>query len=201
MIKTLFFDLGNVLIDFDHDKMWKEISIVCGVDESSLKEIVMNQNLWRRYEVGLLKSSSFLKEIELGLKKKIDQESFKLKASDIFSENVEMTSLLKDLKKRGYEIFLISNTCDIHFEFIKKKFPIFDQFDGLILSYEVSMRKPSEEIFSYALAKTSSKPEECLFIDDLVEHTNAARSLGMVTHHFSGIDGLRKDLHKLNIPA
>lgn len=199
MIKTLFFDLGNVLIDFNHDKMWKNISKVCHTPIEEIKKIILENHLWRKYEVGLLEKNSFLEELEKHLKTSLDKKKFIDAASDIFIENKKMVALLKKLHEIPFEIFLISNTCDIHFEHIKKKFPIFDLFNGLILSYEVSMRKPSTDIFAYALAKTSSRPEECLFIDDLIEHIDVASSLGIKTHHFKNIKTLKTDLKKMGI--
>ncbi|PCI92337.1 hypothetical protein COB11_07660 [Candidatus Aerophobetes bacterium] len=199
MIKTLFFDLGNVLIDFDHKLMWKQMAKACDAPIDHLKDVIIGSHLWKRYEVGALTKEDFLEELDSLLEKPLNKEKFLLAASDIFFENKQMIELLKRLHKMPFEIFLISNTCDIHFEHIKKKFPIFDMFNGLILSFEVSMRKPSIDIFSYALAKTSSKPAECLFIDDLIEHIDAASSLGIKTHHFRNIENLEDDMKKMGI--
>ncbi|MCH9630798.1 MAG: Alpha-D-glucose 1-phosphate phosphatase YihX [Chlamydiia bacterium] len=199
MIKTLFFDLGNVLIDFDHNLMWKQAAEACDTSIAQLKDVIISNHLWTRYETGNIDKNALLEELEKLIEKPLNKEKFLHAASDIFFENKKMVDLLRRLHKMPFEIFLISNTCDIHFDHIKKKFPIFNLFNGLILSFEVSMRKPSIDIFSYALAKTASKPEECLFIDDLIEHVDAASSLGIKTHLFKNIESLKEDMQKMGI--
>lgn len=199
MIKTIFFDLGNVLIFFDHEKMWKNLSKVCECSEQTLKETIDKENLFLDYEVGKITTDAFIKALERYLKKRIDPFLFSAAASQIFKENIETTTLLKELHKKGYELAVISNTCEVHFNYLQNEFPIFDLFKNLILSHKVNLRKPDTEIFKYALSLTTSLPGECLFIDDIKEHTDSAEKLGIHTSHFKSLAKLKEDMQKLNI--
>jgi HAD superfamily hydrolase (TIGR01509 family) len=62
---------------------------------------------------------------------------------------------------------------------LKNKYPIFDLFHTTILSYELQLRKPSIEIFKRALTSIASCLQECLFIDDITLHVDAALSYGL----------------------
>lgn len=199
MIKTIFFDLGNVLIFFDHQIMWENLAKVCGTCTKELQDIVQKENLFLDYEIGKIDTSYFIKALEHLLKRRIDPAAFSIAASHIFKENFETTALLKKLHDKGYELAIISNTCEVHFSYIKTEYPIFHLFKNLILSYEVGLRKPDEGIFQYALSCTNSEPRQCLFIDDIKEHVDCAKSLGMHTLHFKSISLLKEDMQKIHI--
>ena len=58
----------------------------------------------------------------------------------------------------------------------------FDQvlrhFDSLILSHEVRCRKPARQIYDILNEKTKTKPDDCLFIDDLHVNIQTAKDCG-----------------------
>lgn len=198
-IKTIFFDLGNVLIDFDHTLMWNQLSKACETQDTNLQNIIYKNHLWDQYEKGLINTKAFIDEIENFLKNPICHDKFISAASEIFSPNLEMKKILEKLHKNGYELFLISNTCDIHFNYIKRRFPIMHFFKEILLSYELHLIKPELDIFKHALSLTHSKPSECMFIDDLAVHVEAAKSLGIVSHIFKNAKKLKKTLHENGI--
>lgn len=198
-IKTIFFDLGNVLIDFDQNLMWNNLAKVCGVTVERIKKSVYDNDLWKLYEVGHIKIQPFIASIENDLNKTIDKDKFIQAASNIFSPNLAMIDMVKKLKNRGLELFILSNTCDIHIDHIRRHFPVFDHFHHLILSYEVHLAKPDEKIFDLALTLTKSIPNQCLFIDDIEKHTKQAKAKGICSHCFTNLNNLLPDLEKFGI--
>ncbi|MBR5348012.1 MAG: HAD-IA family hydrolase [Lachnospiraceae bacterium] len=91
----------------------------------------------------------------------------------------ETLQLLKDLKKRGIKIGLISNCFSDEFEWIKNS-PFYPLFDAPMLSYEQGLAKPDPEIFQRILRKLEVTPEECLYIGDGgSKELYAAREAGM----------------------
>jgi len=59
-------------------------------------------------------------------------------------------------------------------------------FDGVVISGEVGMRKPSPRIYELGAEAIGVPPAECVFIDDLDFNLEPARELGMaVVHHTS----------------
>ena len=52
----------------------------------------------------------------------------------------------------------------------------------MYLSYEVGMRKPDAEIFELVLSENNLDPNETLFIDDSIQHIEAAKKLGIHTY-------------------
>jgi epoxide hydrolase-like predicted phosphatase len=59
-------------------------------------------------------------------------------------------------------------------------------FDGVVLSGETGIRKPTPEIYSMGAERIGLSPPECVFVDDLPFNLPPAAELGMATvQHFS----------------
>ena len=89
---------------------------------------------------------------------------------------------------------MLSNTNKLHFEHVKKKFPVTKLFTHSILSYELGHRKPNRPIFKIALKKSKFKAHECIFIDDKKENIMVAKKLGMHAVQFVSTTKLITDL-------
>ena len=71
---------------------------------------------------------------------------------------------------------------------------LLDAFDHIVNSSEVGAAKPDRAIFEHALGRIGVQPGEVLYIDDTERYLGPASELGMVTHYFRGVDGLRAEL-------
>lgn len=93
---------------------------------------------------------------------------------------------------------MLSNTNEIHIDWIKENVSFFDEFksyfDAFYLSHEINFRKPDAEIYEFVLKNHDLKPGECLFIDDTKENTDAAEALGI---HTWNIDPTKEDVIEL----
>ena len=92
-----------------------------------------------------------------------------------------MRELMRALRKAGVRTALLSNSWGST-GYPRDLFP--EMFDVVVISSEVGMRKPEEEIFRHAAALLGLEPEECVFIDDLEANVLAAEAIGLVgVHH------------------
>ena len=113
--------------------------------------------------------------------------------NDIFEENPEVNAIIKYLKNKGFPIFLLSNTNELHFSYIKERYPIVHSLDEWILSYEVGARKPKKKIYDAVFEKTDIARDETFYIDDKEPYVEAAKSFGLQGMHFKNA----KDLWEL----
>jgi putative hydrolase of the HAD superfamily len=60
-----------------------------------------------------------------------------------------------------------------------------DVFDEMIISAEVGLMKPDPRIYHLALEKLGVRPEEAVFLDDMLINVQAARSIGMSAIQFT----------------
>jgi putative hydrolase of the HAD superfamily len=56
-------------------------------------------------------------------------------------------------------------------------------FDGVVISGEAGIRKPTPRIYELGAEATGLEPAACVFVDDLAVNLTPARELGMATIH------------------
>ncbi|MGH9918699.1 MAG: HAD family hydrolase [Nitrososphaerales archaeon] len=104
--------------------------------------------------------------------------------------------LARSLRRRGYLVYLFSNTSIPHAKLVRRKG--WDRlFDGFLTSCELGSMKPSATAFERALASLGAKPSEVAFIDDKEENVRGAKDYGIRwAFRFTSLPRLRKDVAK-----
>lgn len=197
MKRTIFFDLGNVLIFFDHQKMCQQVATVSGLQVEEVQNF-MNKYT-DAYERGTITSAEIHKEICLLAGKSIPFQDLMEALSTIFEPNQPVIAIAEQLKEKGHPLFLLSNTCDAHFTFIKKEFPFLQLFDGCILSYELGVRKPETHIYERALNIAGCQRGQCFYTDDLLPFVESARSMHIDAELYTTAQSLIEHLHARGI--
>ncbi len=72
-----------------------------------------------------------------------------------------------------------------------------DLFDGLVISGEVGMRKPTPQMYEIGAERIGLEPSECVFVDDLPFNLAPAAELGMATVHHVDADDTIPELERL----
>ncbi len=199
MMRTVFFDLGGVLVNFSHEKMCQNIAHFCGLNLDLVKAHLFEKNLGEDYERGQIDSHTIHQHFMQLTKRPLDFDGLLEAASSIFSPKEEMLPILEELKKQEISLFLLSNTCEAHFWYVQKHYPFLKLFDGFVLSYEVKARKPEEAIYDAALEMSGAHKSQCFYVDDIAEYVAAAKSYGIDSHHFEGAEKLTAALEKRDI--
>lgn len=196
---TIVFDLGNVLIPFDHN-IWVENynNIKPGLGEKYIQLYLTNYQVHRKFEAGKISEDEFINYNLNWLENRINKEQFLKYFSEIFTTNDEVIKLLPILKK-DYKLVLLSNTNSIHKKYGWEKYSFLSYFDKLILSHEVGAVKPEEKIYKAVEEFTKESSETHIFIDDILDYVNAAKNLGWDAIQFKGYNILLESLRKRNI--
>lgn len=197
MPKVIVFDIGNVLIPFDWNKCFNAIEKIEKGASYRLLQIVGSE-LMISYEKGLIPSEEFYHQVIQVLKIHINFSDFKELFSTIFVSNSTLLNLLPSLRE-WYKIYALSNTCEIHINWLNEKYSLLNFFDEYILSYMIGHVKPEKEMFLEILKRSNLQPGEHLYIDDNSNFTGFAKSLGFQTHHFVSNKELLKDFKNRGI--
>ena len=204
MIEVILFDLGNVILNFNHYQIAEKLSRFCQKKEFRDPQKIfsyifdLQSGLINLFDTGKISSEEFFQSLKESLHLSLSLEEFIPIWSDIFVENQDVSQTLLSLKGK-WRLGLLSNTDPLHFNYILSKFPIIQTFEKWILSYEVGYKKPSVEIFERAIEWASVEPEKILFIDDIKGHVAVAVSLAMQAIHFVSSHQLKQELSiKLN---
>ena len=195
-IKAVIFDLGRVLIDFDHHIAAGKIAAFTDKTPEDIYAMFFDSSLTAHFEEGRISPRDFFLQVKDKLKLKIAYEEFVPIWNDIFfltDKNRLVYRMAKSLKE-AYKLALLSNINVLHFEYIKKKFPILDAFHNVIVSCEAGAIKPNPLIYRLALDRLGVLPEEVFYADDRLELIAAAKELGIQGFVFKGTERLKHDL-------
>ncbi|MBM4350256.1 MAG: HAD family phosphatase [Deltaproteobacteria bacterium] len=200
-IDVILFDLGNVILPFNHHQIAEKLSrFTKNEDFQDPKRIFsylfnFENGAINGYEVGKVSSLDFFQSLKEHLQLTLSFEEFIPIWNDIFWENDDVSEIIRSLKGEK-RLGLLSNTNPLHFDYILSKFPVTKIFDKWILSHEVGFKKPALEIFQKAIEWAGVEPEKILFIDDMKTHIGVSISLGMRGIHFISCQDLKDNLIK-----
>lgn len=175
-IRTIIFDLGNVLIGYDFERFFRGMG--CTPFSYTLHDI---EHIVSAFDAGQISRRQFIDRMQAFLGTDVSDAEFEHHWCDHFYAMDAMLDLAVE-KARQYRIFLLSNTDEIHFSYIRRTFPRIAVFDGaLMLSYQLGVNKPTASVYRKALARYNLQASECLFIDDRPENIAAATQEGLHT--------------------
>jgi putative hydrolase of the HAD superfamily len=202
MIKTIIFDFGNVIEKFDNSLFIQNLAEYTPKTSAELTQIIYTESsLPQRYEAGLITSDEFYEAIKEISGADISKQIFSEIYSQIFTPIPSTTHLIKDLKAKGYKVGMLSNTSEIDYELGIK--PFFEraelEFDAEILSYKIGVMKPQDKIYTTALEKLNSSPEECVYIDDIQRYAEKASQMGLIGIHYRNPSQLVVELRNVGV--
>ena len=192
MIKTLIFDFGDVFINLDKQGAMDNALQLFKLDVLENDMIFKNM----QYEIGNITSLEFInfyKNKFPYLSEKQIIEAWNYIIQDFPFHRLEFAKQLAT--NNNYKRIVLSNTNEIHIDFIKDNVPFYNEFkdcfDKFYLSHEINLRKPDIDIYEFVLNENNLKANECLFIDDTKDNTDTASSLGI---HVWNIDETKQDV-------
>ena len=183
MIKNIILDFGDIFINLDKGATAK------AMQPFGFKEITPELDaLFKSYEKGTTSSEVFLGTVAEHFPTASQEDLINAWNAILLDFPLHRLDFVEQLAQENtYRLFLLSNTNDIHIEFVKQQMGMADYnrfrnaFEVFYLSYEMGMRKPDTEIFEFVLQQNDLKASETLFVDDTKENTDAASSLGITT--------------------
>jgi len=200
MFKVFVFDLGNVIIPFDHTTISPRLLKYSKKKGEFKPEDIhrffyKEEELEHKYEEGKIMTAEFINNVRERFSLDISNEEFASIFCDIFSKaNREVEDIIRGLNRSGRRLVLLSNTNEMHFEYILKKYEIMRLFEQYILSYRVGCRKPDRRIYEHLIEYTGCRPEDIFYTDDMIDYIESARRLGISAHHFKDATSIYKTL-------
>ncbi|HEV5002567.1 TPA: HAD family phosphatase [Streptococcus pneumoniae] len=178
---NIIFDLGNVLIEWNKEKI---LSKICknDLEYNLFNKFVFQSNLWIDLDNGKISleflENQLIDEMGHQYQDQIHELVWNLfNYVDLYDEVYE---LIKQLKKKNFQIYVLSNTSSIfHILLDSVLSKVSSVLDGYVISCEVKMMKPQKEIYLSLVNKYQLDIKDCIFLDDLEENVEAARTLGI----------------------
>ena len=199
MIKHVIFDLGQVLVKVDLQNFMAHFSKEFDI---TIFDLMQNQNdgAYQDFMIGNLTSEQFHQKTCHRYNHFVSLDRLKFVWDTMLTGPVDgMAKVVNQLHENGYSLALLSNTDPWHFEYCQQYLPFLEKFESRFLSYDLKMKKPDAEIFLTVANALHTKPEQCVFIDDVRENIDSARSLNFKTIHFQDANQLRQELTEMGI--
>lgn len=182
MIRAFLFDIGNVLLKFDFGLALRALAGQSEVHDP-VEVLARVDQVKVAYEDGRIDRAAFLRGAFDALRYRGSEAQFIAAWEDIFEPNEPMVALLGRLHGR-YPLHLLSNTSDIHRDYVFRRYGFFGLFQSGTYSYAVRASKPGRAIYEIACRDLGLEPAETFFIDDLLPNIETAREMGFQAHHY-----------------
>lgn len=105
-----------------------------------------------------------------------------------------MASVIRRLKMAGYGVYGLTNWSAETFPMVRDTYPVFQEFDGIVVSGEEHLLKPDAAIYKCLLERYALQAEESLFVDDNADNVAGARNVGMKAIQFTSAVELEREL-------
>lgn len=193
MVKNIVFDIGGVLMDYVPDKALRNLQIP-EEKVTSLLHATVNSHLWPELDRGFIPEKVIVENMmeENPDMAPLIQDFFDRGLNDLVEAFPYSAKWLEDLKKRGYQIYLLTNYPQKLFEMHwRNRFTFTPYVDGKIVSGEVHKIKPDPDIYQCLFNIYRLKANESVFIDDKKENVLAAKCMGMDGIQFTNYEDTR----------
>ena len=181
MIKNIIFDYGNIIVKCNINEIVKKYTNDPEVIKFIEEKVVDSEEWVKGWLIDL--GEITLSEAASRINKRTNYihedlvNRFLLDVPDNLKYNDNVLDVVKDLKNKGYKVYVLSNTSKETFANFKADLEAL--FDGLVLSYKIHEIKPNKPIYEYLLKTYNLNPNECLFLDDRLDNIKTANELGI----------------------
>ncbi|MDD7910104.1 HAD family phosphatase [Pseudovibrio exalbescens] len=199
-INAVVFDIGNVLIRWDPNNLYRKLipedaerehflSTVCTMDWN------IEQDRGRSWSDALDERIAAFPHHEEHIR------AYYERWEEMLDGQIDGTvQLLEELKASGAPLYAITNFSSEKFEVAKQLFPFLaTSFLDTVVSADEGLIKPDRQIYQTLIQRNGLQPESLVFIDDSYKNVLGAQAVGMQALHFEGAEKLRSDLKMLGL--
>ncbi|MBR0109385.1 MAG: HAD family phosphatase [Bacteroidales bacterium] len=198
-VTTIIFDFGAVLVDWNPHRMLDKYFGSVEKADWFIKNVCTSE--WnaemdggKPFAQGIAERSAIYPEYAADIQAYYDRW-----IEMIGGEIPGMREVVAELKAKGYKLYGLTNWSAETFCLVRNEFPVFGLLDGMLVSGEEHLLKPSPEIFQRLVDRFGLTPSECLFIDDNAANVEGSIAFGIPAVRFFGVDSLREDLRERGI--
>ena len=199
-IKTIIFDLGGVLVDWNPEYIYLKESNGDRIKMRWSFDNICTSSWNKQQDGGKLMKEATKERVKLFPKYKRLIEMFYGRWEEMLKEEISGTvKILRDLKRNNYRLIALTNWSAETFPVAIKKYKFLKLFEGIVVSGKIKMLKPFKEIYGFTLEKYNLDPKECVFIDDRLDNIQGAVRCGINGIQFESPEKLINELKKLKV--
>lgn len=196
--KAVVFDLGGVLVEVDSEKALRELRRHrrAGSLTPSLAGL---HSIVCAFESGELATQAFYEAVCGHEKLSVDLAQFCEVYCNIFSPAEEMIAVHAAVLRARLPTYIFSNTSELHFSYIRDRYPFTARFDCCFLSYQLGCMKPDPRAYAAVEEAIGCRGTAIAYIDDRAENVAAAVDRGWLAIHHTSAPLTAAALRKLGL--
>jgi len=196
-VRNVIFDLGGVVLDWNPDHIVSRFQPVVEL-RAALKAALFGHADWRLFDRGTLTESELIERLEPRVGRPRQEVTAILDAvRESLVEKPETVQLIRALQAQGTPLYCLSNMPAGVYAHLRRRHNFWDAFNGIVISGEVKMMKPEPAVFQHLLATFNLRPEESVFIDDVLANIEGAKQMGLHTIWFKDAAQCRRELDQV----
>jgi 2-haloacid dehalogenase len=199
-VTTVVFDIGNVLIEWDPQHLYRRLIPDAAERTRFLAEVCtvawnLEQDRGRSWAEAVAERTALFPE-HAALIAAYDSGWQEMVPGPIAGS----VAILDELEAAGVPLYAITNFSAEKFVDAVARFPFLNRFRGTVVSAHEGLLKPDPAIYRLCCARHGLDPAACLFIDDSPDNVLGARRAGLQAVRFTGADALRRELRAHGLP-
>jgi len=199
-LRFLYFDLGNVVLRFSHQRAAEQMARVAGVSFERVWQVVFEDGLEWQLERGNITREEFHARFCDAVGARPDLGALEHAASDIFELNASLVGLVGHLRATGHRLGIFSNTSISHWEHCTRKFHLLNcVFDVYALSFQLRAMKPEAAAYARAAELAGVPAEGIFFTDDRADNVAAALAAGWDAVLYESVSQLNAELRRRGV--
>ncbi len=194
MVKAVVFDIGNVLLEWQPDKLYATL-----IPDEAERNRIFDEVGLDEMNLDVDRGAPF-KETIYAKAEAFPQYGDLIRAwHDRWIEMAQPLitgtwDILRDLKSSGVPVYALSNFGVESYAYAKSVYGELNEFDEEFISGHLKVVKPDSAIYAHLEQETGLSGPDLAFFDDRRDNIDAARLRGWNAYVFSTPEQMRKDL-------
>ncbi len=194
MVKAVLFDVGNVIITWHPENLYRKIIEDADRRARFLSEVATSD--WHNnHDAGVLFAEN--RKILLALHPEYADEihAFDTRFEEMLGDLIpETIAVIEDLHAKGIPLYALTNMPAEKAAMVFSHSPVFGYFKDIIVSGVEKVIKPDPRLYDITLARIGLPASDIFFTDDSAANIAVAKAKGFVTHLFDDPATLRPAL-------
>ena len=194
MVKAVLFDVGNVIITWNPENLYRKI--FADADRRAwFLNTVVPMDWHNHHDAGVTFAENRAERLAAFPEYEAEIVAYDTRFEEMLGGLIpETISVIEDLHAKGVPMYALTNMPTEKADMVFSKSPVFGYFKDIIVSGVEKLIKPDPAIYELTLRRLGLPASDIFFTDDNAENIRVAASKGFVTHLFDTPATLRPAL-------